>query len=952
MSKKILLFLLAPALLAAPASARTAPDEDEMFREVVATGYQFQRKADLTGAVSVVNIDDIAGQNENNPIKALQGRIPGMNIYADGSPSGISTVRIRSFGSAFGNDPLYVIDGVPSTGGLHELNGSDIESIQILKDAAAAAIFGGRAANGVIIITTRKGREGKVRVDFDASVSISYYTNKMKVLNAREWGQALWQANVNDGCDPNANNLGYHFDWGYNAMGIPELHDITMNEFLDEAGTVPTGDTDWFDESTRRGIVQKYNVSVSHGSKRGSSFVSLGYYRNDGIIKSTDFDRFSARFNGDYKVIKDIVTIGENFTVNRTSEVQAPEGFLENVFQFNPNYPVYTAEGEYANLTGSYADRENPISILSHNSDNRYVCWRMFGDVHLNIAPFKGFNVRSTFGIDYSQRQQRIFTYPVLNGNASNPANAVEAAQAHRMKWMWNAVASYNFEVGRHRGDILAGVELNRQNDNWFSGKRYDYAVLNPDYMWPSAGTGAAEAYGGAGGSSLLSFFAKAGYSYGNRYMVSATLRYDGSSRFSANNRFGFFPSVSAGWRISEESFIKDNAGGWLDNLNIRASWGVVGNQEIPNTAHYTLYTSGGYGVYGSGSPVPDSGFRRYQIGNENLKWETTTQINVGLDFGFFRDALYGSFDWYDKRTEDILVLVPGIAVIGEGSSMWTNAGRMLDRGCEFVLGWRGTKGGFHWDLSGNIAAGTNRITGLPDEIASTGVFGGNGVESIVGHAIGSQAGYVFDGIFKSQEEVDNYSHQEGAGVGRMRFKDLNGDGKINEEDQTWIYNPTPAFTYGINICLQYKSFDISMFWQGVKGVDVIAYDYKTQTDLWSGVNAPNLNKGARLLNAWSPSNSDSTIPALSLSDNNNEKRFSSYYVEDGSFLKLRTIQLGYSLPEAWARKICMQRLRLYVSAQNLLTIKSRDFTGVDPEVPAFGYPVPVNVTFGLNVSF
>lgn len=534
------------------------------------------------------------------------------------------------------------------------------------------------------------------------------------------------------------------------------------------------------------------------------------------------------------------------------------------------------------------------------------------------------------------------------------------------MKWMWNAVASYNFEIGKHRGDALAGVELNRQDDMWFSGKRYDYVVLNPDYMWPSAGVGKTEAYGGGGGFSLLSFFAKVNYTYDNKYMASVTLRHDGSSRFGANNKFGTFPSVSAGWRISEENFLKESAGEWLNNLKIRASWGQTGNQEISNTARYTLYTSnygeagfGGqsygtsYDIQGTnGGHTLDSGFKRDQLGNDDIKWETTTQTNIGLDFGFFRDALYGSFEWYDKRTKDILVLMPGIAVMGEGSSMWINAGQMLNRGCEFNLGWRSNKGDFYWDLAGNIGTNMNKVTKLPETIAAKGTFGGNGVESVVGHAMGSQVGYVFDGIFKSQDEVDNHATQEGAGIGRMRFLDLNKDGVINEKDQTWIYDPTPAFTYGVNIYLQYKNFDITMFWQGVQGVDVMTYDYKTQTDIWAGVNVANLNKGARLLNAWSPSNPNSTIPAVSVYDNNNEKRLSSYYVEDGSFLKLRTIQIGYNLPETWAQKICMQRLRLYVSAQNLLTIKSRNFTGVDPEVPTFGYPIPVNVTFGLNVSF
>ena len=943
----------------------TMTDDTNELNEVVVTGYQVQRKADLTGAVSVVNVDELQKQNENNPMKALQGRVPGMNISADGNPSGAATVRIRGNGTLNDNDPLYIIDGVPTKAGMHELNGNDIESIQVLKDAASASIYGSRAANGVIIITTKKGKDGKVRVDFDGSIAASMYAHRMKVLNAEQWGQAFWQARVNDHLDPNNNNLGYRFDWGYDQQGNPQLNSVIMSKYLDAANTVEAANTDWFDESTRTGVVQNYNVSVSNGNERGSAFFSLGYYKNLGVIKTSDFERYSARMNTEYKLIGDVLSIGENFTLNRTSEVGAPGGFLENALQFNPNYPIYNTAGEFANLTGGYADRENPRSTLSRNADNRYTYWRTFGDVHLNLAPFKGFNLRTTFGIDYSQKQQRIFTYPLLNGNVARDENGVEAKQEHWMKWMWNAVATYNIEVGLHRADALLGVELNRQDDVWFSGYRQNYDVLNTDYMWPSAGAeGTDKAYGSGSGFSLVSFFGKVNYTYADRYLASVTVRRDGSSRFGKNNKYGTFPSVSLGWRISEEAWMK-NTKSWLDNLKLRASWGQTGNQEISNTARYTLYTTTGslnfggdsyntgYDIQGSnGGRILDSGFKRNQIGNDNIKWETTTQTNIGLDFGFLGNSLYGSFDWYNKKTTDILVNMPGVGVMGEGSAMWINAGEMLNRGIELTLGYRGKAGDFQYDLTANLGTNRNKITKLPETIAARGTFGGNGVKSVVDHPMGAQVGYIFDGIFQNQEEVDNHAHQEGAGVGRMRFLDLNNDGYITEADQDWIYDPTPDFTYGLNAYLQYKNFDFTMFWQGMQGNDVITIDYKRQTDLWAGVNVPNLNKGIRVLDAWSPSNTGSTIPALTTMDTNNETRVSSYYVENGSFLKLRTIQFGYNLPTDLVKKLYMQRLRVYVSAQNLLTIKSKNFTGVDPEVPTFGYPIPLNVTFGLNVSF
>ena len=945
----------------------TMHDDALSIEEVVVTGYTTQRKADLTGAVSVVSPSDLAKQNENNPIKAMQGRVPGMNISADGSPSGSATVRIRGIGTLNNNDPLYIIDGVPTKAGMHELNGNDIESIQILKDAASASIYGSRAANGVIIITTKRGKEGKVRIDFDASIALQTYTNKMKVLNAKQFGQVMWQGYVNDGLDPNMNGLGYNFDWGYDAKGQPVLNNITMNKYLDAAGTTPAADTDWFDQTTRKGIIHQYNLSLSNGSERGSSFFSLGYYKNKGIIKSSDFERYSARINTDYKLLKigerNVITIGEHFTLNRTSEVSAPGGFLQNVLQFNPSLPVYTTDGQFAGPVGGYPDRENPVARLKRNSDNRYTYWRTFGDVFLNVNPIDNLNIKTTFGLDYAQKEQRIFTYPITEGTVANPTNAVEPKQEHWTKWMWNIIATYNLEKGNHRADAMVGMELNREDDTSFSGKAYDFAVLNPDYMWPNAAVGESEAYGYGEGYTLVSYFGKLNYNYADRYLLSLTMRYDGSSRFGKNNRYGTFPSISAGWRINEEKFMKDI--NWLDNLKLRASWGQTGNQEISNIARYTIYESnygeagfGGqsygtsYDIEGSnGGKTLPSGFKRNQLGNDDLKWETTTQTNLGVDFGMFRNALYGSFEWYFKKTKDILVFMPGIGVMGEGSSQWINAGEVENKGFEFNIGYRGNIGDFHYDLSGNVGTYRNKVTKLPETIAANGTFGGNGVKSVIGHAMYSQVGYVYDGIFKSQEEIDNHATQNGAGLGRIRWKDLDKSGVINEADQTWIYDPTPDFTWGLNIYLQYKDFDLTMFWQGVQGVDVIS-DLKKETDLWSGLNISNLNKGDRLLNAWTPQNNGSNIPAISTMDNNNEKRVSTYFVENGSFAKLRTIQLGYNLPKTICNKMYMERLRLYLSAQNLLTIKSKKFTGVDPENANYGYPIPLNITFGLNVSF
>lgn len=959
---------LTQEVAAADGMTVTLQDDALALEEVVVTGYTTQRKADLTGAVSVVSVNELAKQNENNPMKALQGRVPGMNIQADGNLAGAATVRIRGIGTLNDNDPLYIIDGVPTKAGMHELNGNDIESIQVLKDAASASIYGSRAANGVIIITTKKGKDGKVKVNFDTSVAASFYAHKIETMNAQQWGRAFWQANVNDGINPNNNNLGYNFDWTYDKNGNPLLNGLTMNMFLDDNASVRSADTDWFKEITRTGVVQQYNLSVSNGSEKGSSFFSVGYYDNMGTIKDSKFSRLSARANADYKLFDGKVVIGENFSVNRTKGTDAPGGILENALEFNSNFPIYAENGEFAQALGAYSERENPLSLIYNNKDNEYTQWRMFGDAHISVTPFKNFTVRSTLGMDYSQKEQRFFTYSIANGKVKRTDTAAESKQEHWMRWMWNAIATYNIEIGLHRADALVGMEVNRHDFKWNSAKRYELSVLNTDYMWPSAGTGKQLAEGSGEGFSLVSFFGKANYTYADKYMASFTIRRDGSSRFGSNNQYGTFPSVSVGWRLTQENFMK-KTNGWLDDLKVRYSWGQTGNQEISNTARYTLYRavvstglweSGAagstYDIKGTnGGLILDNGYVRSQRGNDDIKWETTTQHNIGVDFALLRNEVYGSFDWFHKKTTDILLFMDGIASMGEGASQWINAGEVKNVGWEVSLGYRHKlANGFSWDINGNISRFTNEITKLPETVAANGRFGGNGVKSVVGHPMGAQVGYVADGIFKSQEEIDNHAVQEGAGLGRIRWKDLNGDGKITEADQDWIYNPTPDFTWGLNIYLQYKDFDFTMFWQGVQGVDVDCRGFKSQTDFWanSNINVPYLNKGVRALDAWSPSNPGSDIPALTTADNNNEGRVSSYYIENGSFAKLRTIQLGYNLPKTFTDKIRMDRLRLYISAQNLVTIKSSKFSGVDPENPGFNYPIPLNLTFGLNVGF
>ena len=936
------------------------------LEQVVVTGYSSQRRSDITGAVSVVEVDDMMKTPDSNPIKALQGRIPGVRITSDGSPKGNASINIRGINSLRAdNNPLYIIDGVPTQAGMHELNSNDIESIQVLKDASAASIYGSRAANGVIVITTKKAKEGKTVVEFDAYLSSSYYNNKIDVLNTEQYGKAMWQAYVNRGAEPNTNNMGYEYDWGYDGNGNPELNKILLPAYLDAAQTMRPADTDWFSEVTRPALMQSYNLSLSNGTEKGNYFFSVGYLDNEGIIKHSNFSRVSTRMNSEYKLWDDKLTIGENFTLNMTQELEANAGAaIDQAIQALPVIPVYTEDGGWGGPTGGMNDRDNPLRVLDANKDNSYRYWRTFGNGYANLEPIEGLNIKTSFGLDYGNFYKRSFTRSYQAGFLKNDRTAVDMQQGHWLKWTWTNTATYNLQTGNHNVDFLAGTEMFREENIDFNATKEGFDVETTDFMWPNTGTGDARTTGGSIGYSLLSYFGRADYSYDNRYMASATVRYDGSSRFGENNRFGFFPAFSLGWRISQEAFM-DNAD-FVSDLKLRASWGQTGNQSydgyygtltsfVPDYGiadpTWSIIRGTAYDIEGKGSGQLPSGFKREQIGNPDLKWETTTQSNIGVDFGFLRQTIYGTIEVYQKETEDMLVTPPYIAVIGEGGSQTFNGASMKNTGLDVSLGYRGEmSNGLSYDISGNISAYKNEITELPEYVwnaYSTGEQGGN----ILGRPIGSMFGYVTDGLFRTQEEVDSHAVQDGKGLGRIRYKDLSEDGFITEEDRAWIGDPHPDFTYGLNINLEYRQFDLSLFAEGVHNVDLNVHAMKTFTDFWS-VRETGSNKGTRLLNAWSPSNPDSDIPALQSTNINNEGRFSTYFVENGSYLKLRNAQFGYTLPESISSRIRMQRFRVYVSGQNLFTIASKDFTGVDPENTGFGYPKPISFTFGINATF
>ncbi|MDR2968628.1 MAG: SusC/RagA family TonB-linked outer membrane protein, partial [Tannerellaceae bacterium] len=868
--------------------------------------------------------------------------------------------------STLGNsNPMYVIDGIPTTRNLSEISMEDIESVQVLKDASSATIYGSRAANGVIIVTTKKGSQQGTHIQLNASLTAQQWQRGVRLLDSDEYAQVLWQAYVNDkriqpGNDVAVPGYTYKYDWHYND-NIPVLDKVTMPEHLYVNGepTMLASNTDWIKECSQTGFTQNYNLTVTNVKDKSNSLFSADYYSNDGTLKGSYFNRINVRFNNRYSLLNDRLTIGENLLLTKTRALtvlggQGDFALLRSII------PVHTIDGGWGGPSTdmSMSDRNNPVRVIEDNLQNYGDLFRLFGDVNLELKLLKGLNFRSKFGMDYTVWWKRNMQYSYVNGFRRDDNNRVSIDSNYAYTWTLNNVLDYDFDLGKNNFNILIGQESVNYRYEWVSASRESYLVESPDYMYLNSGEKNPQNSSSASEYALLSFFGKINYNYADRYLASVTVRRDGSSRFGINNRWGTFPAFSFGWRISQEEFFNNS---FVSDLKLRYGWGQTGNQEIDNYASYGLYQSvyytdptweldkgTAYDITGTGSGTLPSGFIRTQRGNDNLKWEATTQNNIGLDFGFLNQKITGSIDWFFKETSDILISPPWIATIGYGGNYWTNGATMQNRGLEFSAGYNTKIGQVDFSVNGNIAGYRNKITKLPEDVINS--YPGNGNDqTILGRPWRSLFGYVTDGLFQTQADVDAHADQLGKGVGRIRYKDVTGDGKINDSDRTWLGVEDPDFVYGVNLSASWRQFDFNMFFYGQYGS--CGYNStKEKNHFFSWFSGE--NNGAGLLDAWRPDNTSSTIPMVSAEDINNEKRYSDYFIENTSFLKLSTLEIGYRIPKKTLEKLHMTNARLYVSSQNLFTLKTGDFTGPDPETPSYNYPIPRTLTFGINVSF
>ena len=924
-------------------------EDNALLDEVVVVGYSSEKKADLTGSVSVVKMKDVSDTPTGNVVQALQGRVAGMNITTDGTPGGLSTgTSIRGASSFRGdaNGPLYVIDGVmtrenPGT----ILNSNDVESIQVLKDAASASIYGAQAANGVIIITTKRARKGECRVTFDATLTMQTYQSGLSMMNAEQWGETYWSA----------------YKYAYGTTPTSELYGNGQSPILQpytNLNGVPVNpqNTDWEDEIHRTALMQTYSIGLSKGDENGSSSFSLSYLDHDGIIKGSDFQKANTRFCSDYGFINNRLKIGGNLTLNWWRQHNAPGGIEENAIKMHPARTVYDSEGNYNDQVAfGLNDTPNLVRLINEEAANKHEYWRVFGNAYLSVEPVRNLILKTNFGLNYHNGSDKNFT----PANLRDQTNNLFQYSSKTVDWVWTNTAQYDIDLGKNSVMALLGIEAKRNHFEDMFGEGKGLEIEDPNYLYLGNVTANKNTGSGASNYSMFSVFGKINYSWDNRYLASLTLRRDASSRLSDSHNYDWFPSVSAGWRISEERFM-ENTRSWLNDLKIRGAYGVNGNGLIANDAFYAKYSMdldrAAYALGGGNTLSP--GALRYRTTNADLTWEKTYQTNAGLDASFLNNRLLFTFDYFHKKTNDMLVEKPYIATIGEGGYCWYNGGSMVNKGVEITAEWRQSlSNGFSYNVGLNVTAMKNKVTGLMEDIYYT-WGGGNGIDkTIVGNSLGSWLVYKTDGVFRTQEEVDDYNAKYKVefgrpGVGRVRYVDANGDGVINNRDREWVGSDLPKAQFGLNLGANWKGFDLNMFFNSI--IRDAWNNSKYYTDffpLWTG------NHGTQLLDAAKAYENylqtgyyASDVPAPTVDNSNSENEGSQYYIEDGSFLRLKTLTLGYTIPRNIQDKLFLKNARIYFQAQNVFTITR--YSGADPEGLGYPYALPRQYTFGIQFGF
>ncbi len=984
--------------------------DSELLDEVVVVGYGTQKKSDLTGSVAVVDVREMKAQPAASPIESLQGKATGVHIINDGAPGATPQIRIRGFSTINNNDPLYVIDGVPYEGKLSWLNASDIESLQVLKDASAASIYGARANNGVVIITTNKGEPGAPKISFNM-----YYGTQApnrsrfpEFLNPQQYAEYVYQRYINAGKTPGlSGTTGANYGSDpvnpvlpdYLVAGSKRGHEVTAadadpskynyslenpSQFYQITRANKEG-TKWFEEITQNAPMQNYQVSISGGSNNSSYAISGGYFDQGGTYKYTKFKRYTLRSNTRFNLLNDRVTIGENFQYSYTSgngfgvnentsgSYQGESSPIGWAYRIQTIVPVYDIMGNFGGTRGDkLGNADNPLSILYRSKDNISNSNQLFGNTYADVKILDDLTFRTNFGLRLENWDGKSIGYPnPERSEGSFDNNTLSQYAGKGTEWTWSNTLTYNHNFNDiHNLTVMGGTEAINRTSQSLSGTGREFFVtgdLNYYYI-NTAATNTGSSSGGS--SSLFSIFGRADYAYMSKYMVSATLRRDGSSNFGPQNRFGLFPAASVAWRLSGEEFI--NNAGWMDDLKIRAGYGVTGNQSIPSFQYLRRFASS---INNSSYPITGSelasGLWTSNYDNIAIKWEERKSLNIGIDYSLFNYTIDGSLEWFNTETDGVLYPVPQpVAAVGKGSSPYINSGNIRNKGVEFAINYHHNRSStsnddFLFDVGFSISSYKNTLESLAPTVSEQPYLTLRGVTTSImraGAPLGSFYGYQVIGINQSEADIESSPSYAGARVGGFKYQDVSGpedvpDGIIDGFDRTVIGNPHPDFIYSLSFNASWKNFDINMFFNGSQGNDL--FDLTRQyTDFYAFPGAVSV----RTLDAWSPENPNSMIPSAYDEPPTIEFQSSSYYVQDGSFFRMKNLQLGYNFPTGNFANSLFSNLRLYVSATNLFLITS--YSGMDPEVSQYSstftgpgvdmgvYPIPRQYMLGLNVTF
>lgn len=948
-------------------------EDTEILDEVVVVGYGVQKKKLVTGATVQVKGESLAKMNTNSPLQGMQGQTPGVNISStSGQPGSDMKVSIRGLGTVGNSSPLYLIDGVG--GDISTLNPADIESIDILKDAASAAIYGAQAANGVVLITTKSGKEGKAQISFDAYYGVQTVARKINMLNAKEYMTIMDEQAVNSGNTP--------YDWS------------SFRSIYDANGNVH--DTDWIDSMFKDNArTQSYTLGITGGSQTSTYALSLGYMSQEGVVGGKDvsnYERYNFRINSEHKIFKDsdLLKVGEqvSFVYKMNNGISVSDQYnntLRGAFATSPLAPIYSDNNAY---DSSYNDTSNsdwyngdgnPYGSMMTNSNNENKTATFSGNVYAELQPVRNLKLRSVFGAVYGSSEYRsfnplyqfsIYTYNTTRTSATQNMN-------HSLGMTWTNTAAYDWTCGKHAFNALVGMEVYRYSGTYLQAKTG--ASLREGFDdWDHAYVGNGTASSADDGMSVdgyphdesrsVSYFGRFGWNWKETYMLNATLRADGSSKFARGNRYGVFPSISAGWTLSNEKFMQ-NTQNWLDYLKLRASWGQVGNQNIDNYQYTAPITSSNtHYIFGTadGAPAQSGYWGAYpsRLANESVTWETSEQTNIGIDARFLKSRLSLTADFYIKTTKDWLVEAPILATAGTGAP-FINGGDVKNTGVELALTWNDRAGkDFNYNIGVNGAYNKSKVGNIPTE---DGIIHGK-INMLYdntpefyraqnGHAIGYFWGYETAGIFQNKEQIANWNAdgkhgilQADAQAGDVIYVDQNQDGIIDDNDKVDLGNGTPDFTYGFNVGFNYKNFDFSLVAYGAAGNQIVQ-SYRNHAN-------SKANYTTAILNRWTGEGTSNRMPRVT--DTNINWQFSDLYLQDGDYLRISNITLGYDFAKLIKLKAISQA-RLYVQVQNAFTFTKYD--GMDPEI-GYGtsdwvsgidlgyYPRPRTFLVGVNLKF